>query len=374
MNKVGKLLNHTITMLLTNPFNPDIRVYKEAVHLIAQGWEVTILCWDRTPDDGLAAEELKDGIQVIRFPIPSQAGSGKKQLPAFFRYIRACRTYLKTHPCKYLHCNDLDGAITGYFARHRKTPMVFDMHEFYERGSGLKRRIWRAMTLFLLRHSVAGLYENTAYLSPAYQSIREKLFPLKNYPDTSMVEPRPKSPDSLFRIGYHGVVRSQVAEFSALFAAVRDLNDVRVDINGGGVDLPQLKELAADIPNVHVNGPFDGTTMTSALYEKTDVLFCGYNPKFPNYQGDAEVVKFYEAIFTATPMIMTENIGMGEKVRSNGFGIACDTRSPEAIRAAILNLKENSAFYQECAAREKLAAKQYNWESAVTVLDQIYQK
>lgn len=367
-------MKNQITMLLTNAFDPDVRVYKEAVYLISQGWEVTILCWDRDPAKGLPEREKKDGIEVVRFPIPSVAGSGKKQLPAFFRYIRTCRSYLKAHPCAYLHCNDLDGAITGYLARHGGTPMVFDMHEFYERGSGLKRQIWRKLTLFLLKRSAAGLYENAAYLGTPYRGVRSKLYPLRNYPDANMVECRPKSDSALFRIGYHGVVRGQVPEFTALFEAVRDLPDVRVDVNGGGVDLPALKEAAKDIPNVHLNGPFDGTTMTSALYEQTDALFCGYNPDNPNYQGDAEVVKFYEAIFTATPMIMTESIGMGEKVHKNGYGVTCNTRSSEDIRMAILKLKDDRAFYQSCVEHERKNASQYDWQEAVKVLDKIYLK
>ena len=184
-------MKHQITMLLTNAFDPDVRVYKEAVYLVSRGWSVTILCWDRDPGKGLPAREEKDGIEVVRFPIPSVAGSGKKQLPAFFRYIRTCRAYLKAHPCDYLHCNDLDGALTGYLARRRGTPMVFDMHEFYERGSGLRRKVWRYLTLFLLRRSAAGLYENAAYLEAPYRAVRDRLYPLKNYPDAGLVEARP---------------------------------------------------------------------------------------------------------------------------------------------------------------------------------------
>ena len=36
-----------ITMLLTNAFEMDVRVYKEARYLIEKGNNVTILCWDR---------------------------------------------------------------------------------------------------------------------------------------------------------------------------------------------------------------------------------------------------------------------------------------------------------------------------------------
>lgn len=363
-----------ITMLLTNGFDPDVRVYKEAVYLISRGFAVTILCWDRDPSMGYPEQETLNGIKVLRFRIPSVAGSGKKQLPAFHAYIRACRAYLKTHPCDYLHCNDIDGAITGYFARHGKTPMVFDMHEFYECGSAAKRRVWRFLTLFLLKRSVTALYENTVYLEAPYAAVRSKLYPLKNYPDSKLVRPLPKTESAVFRIGYHGAVRGQIPEFTALFEAVKDMPDVQVDINGGGPDLAQLRELEGQYPNVHIHGVFDGTAALTGLYETTDVLFAGYDPQVPNHQGDAEAVKFYEAIFTGTPMLMTRGIGMGDKVERFGFGLTCDTRNPTEIRDALLQLKTDRKLWRACAQNELSHAHEYAWDTAVTVLDKIYQK
>ena len=36
-----------ILMLLSNPFRPDVRVYKEAISLIKGGYDVTVVAWDR---------------------------------------------------------------------------------------------------------------------------------------------------------------------------------------------------------------------------------------------------------------------------------------------------------------------------------------
>lgn len=365
-----------IIMILTNSFEPDVRVYKEAIYLIKKGFTVSILCWDKDLSKNYPEKELFEGIQIIRFKIPSVAGSGKKQIPAFRKYIKACRKYLKTHPCDYLHCNDLDGACTGYLARNNKTPMVFDMHEFYSSTKVGKRILLRNATIFLLKHSIAGIYENAAYLEPPYKSIHEKLYPLRNYPDKNMVEPRPKSTFDKFRVAYNGVVRTQIPEFKALFDAACELPNVRVDINGGGIALPKLKALEQEYKgkaDIHVNGPYNGTTQSSDLYEKTDALFCGYNPKDPNYQGDAEVIKYYEAIHTGTPMIMTESIGMAKKVNDFGFGVTCDTRDYKSIKKAIQKLSADNEFWKECSQNELSRSSYYDWAEAVKVLDNIYE-
>lgn len=364
-----------VIMLLTNAFDPDVRVYKEALHLISIGFDVTILCWDKDLSKKYPQEENIDGISIVRFKIPSIAGSGKKQIPAFFKYIRTCRNYLKRNECNYLHCNDLDGAVAGLLSRKRKTPMVFDMHEYYSSPKALKSFMLQKTTVFLLKRSLAGLYENAAYLGPEYRSIRDKIFPLKNYPDKCLIECRPKSISNKFRVAYHGVVRTQILEFTALFEAAKRMADVRVDINGGGIDLPKLKELEKEyqsLADVHVNGPYNGALESSLLYEKTDALFCGYDPNEPNYQGDAEVVKFYEAIYTGTPMIMTEGIGMAEKIKKFGYGVTCDTRNPDSIVEAIKKLKDNREFWGKCSQNEKDNAYKYDWNEAVRVLDVIY--
>lgn len=364
-----------VMMLLTNAFEPDVRVYKEALYLISKGFQVTILCWDKDLSKNYPEKESINEIQIVRFKIPAVAGSGKKQIPSFLKYISACKKYLKNNSCSYLHCNDLDGAVTGLLARNKKTPMVFDMHEYYSSPKPFKNIILQKVTIFLLKKSIAGLYENAAYLEPEYKSVHNKIFPLRNYPDKNMVECRPKSQSNKFRVAYHGVVRTQIPEFTALFEAAKMMPDVRVDINGGGIDLPKLKELEERYKSeadVHVNGPYNGATESSSLYGKTDALFCGYNPNDPNYQGDAEVVKFYEAIYTGTPMIMTEGVGMAEKIKKYGFGVTCDTRNSHSIAEAIRKLKDNRGFWENCSQNEKNNSYRYDWKEAVKVLDNIY--
>jgi len=363
-----------IIELLTSGFKPDVRVFKEAVYLVQKGFQVTILCWDREPEDSLPSEEIVDGINVIRFRIVSPAGRDTTygRCVSYLKYILLCRKFLRNNKYDYLQLNDISGACAGLLANYSNAPIVIDLHEYFESGSLIRRRIMHYLLLIVLKKSTAGIYENSAYLSDSYRSVRHKLYPLRNYPDSSMVEYRPKTRSEVFRIGFHGWLRSRIVEFTALFEAVKGLEDVRIDLNGGGPGLPMLQELQKKYQNVYVHGPFDGTKELSGFYEKTDLLFCGYDPYDTNYQGDAEIVKYYEAIVTGTPMIMTESIGMGAKVRKNGFGLTCDTIKPEEIRDAILQLKNNHELWQQCSNNELSQAKNYKWENIVKILDEVY--
>ena len=63
--------SNKVYMILTNGFDPDVRVYKEAKYLVEKNFEVTILCWDRRCEYIDKKEEILDGIKIKRFFIPS---------------------------------------------------------------------------------------------------------------------------------------------------------------------------------------------------------------------------------------------------------------------------------------------------------------
>ena len=225
----------------------------------------------------------------------------------------------------------------------------------------------------MIKRSVFALYENDLYLQKPYNQVRKKLVPLKNYPNRRMVKAVGKTQSDVFRIGYHGAVRSQIAEFTTLFEVVKDMQDVRVDIHGGGPDLKKLQEIALNYDNVTVHGPFNGTKELTALYADSDIIFAGYSTNVPGKEME-EVVKFYECIVTGTPIILTSGyIGMGRQIKEKGFGLTCDTRSVEKVRKAVMKLKDDKGFWKKCSENELEHAGEYDWANAVKILDKVYQ-
>ena len=366
-----------VVMLLTNSFFPDPRVYKEAKYLISRGFDVTILCWYREDDVVLPTKENVDGINIVRFHIVSKIGSGFKQIPAFFQYIMECRRYLRKNPCDYLHGNDLDGSMTALIARNKKTPFVFDMHEFYEDvgcGHEIKRRFLRFATIFLIKKSIAAIRTNDLYLRKPYNCIQKKLILLKNLPDRTLIKCLPKTKSDVFRIGYHGAVRHQFLEFKTLFDAVKDLKDVRVDIYGTGPDLPVLKDVSKSYDNVFLHGRFDGARQLSELYANTDVEFAGYRPN-SDTREEQEVVKFFECVLTGTPIILTNAYTkMKKEIEMYNYGLTCDTRSVEEVQDCILKMKNDLDFRKKCSDAEIEQSHRYDWSTAVKVLDEVYGK
>lgn len=75
-------------MILTNRYDPDVRVFKEAKYLVSKGFDVEILCWDRQREFGDRSVEVNEGIKIRRFYPYAKYGSGIKQLNAFFMFMK----------------------------------------------------------------------------------------------------------------------------------------------------------------------------------------------------------------------------------------------------------------------------------------------
>ena len=361
-----------VVMLLTNPCNPDVRVIKEAKYISERGHNVTILCWDRDEKSKLPQKSYEGKVKLIRFRIASVYGTGYKQLGAFFKFVRSCKAYLKKKKVDIFHCHDLDGYIAYRLLYMKRIPYVWDMHENYIKGNWLKRKLIQKIVIAGIKKSTKSIYVTNDVLKMMPEPIRDRMILLRNYPDSSYLTDEEKTESDYLRIGYHGTLRRQLPEFSALFEACKDYSDVRIDVNGGGTDLLKLQELAKRYSNVYVHGPYDGLKDSNHLYANTDVLFCGYDSTNPNYQGDTEVVKFYEAIITGTPMIMTKNLGMSAKVERMEIGVVVDTRDSIDIRRAIDQIRQRRELLQKWRDNMKKVVDNYKWSVAVKVLDAVY--
>ncbi len=118
-----------VLMLLSNHFNPDPRVYKEAKSLVKAGYDVTILCWDRQ----LKYKEREDveGIHVERIRL--KAGYGFKamilKMPVFWikLFFRALKKDFDI-----VHSHDFDTAVVGYLLKiFKRKKWVYDSHDLY---------------------------------------------------------------------------------------------------------------------------------------------------------------------------------------------------------------------------------------------------
>ncbi|MFO8108929.1 MAG: glycosyltransferase [Thermoplasmata archaeon] len=123
-----------VLMTLSNAFTHDPRVYNEALSLVKNGHQVTILAWDR--DKKNKKREVIDGINVVRFHntkfmdiIPYDI------FRLHFWWKNGYKLALKQHEKKnfdVIHCHDLDTLPIGVKLKKKLgLPLIYDAHEIW---------------------------------------------------------------------------------------------------------------------------------------------------------------------------------------------------------------------------------------------------
>lgn len=356
-----------VYMILTNSFNPDVRVYKEAKYLVKQGFNVTILCWDRKCEFIDKCTENVDGIIIKRFSIPANPGTGMKQLLSYFKFIRVVKKYLKNKEYSYLHCHDFDGILIGMItAKKKQKKVVFDMHEIYKNYAYAKFFFFDYLYNQILKKSDYIIYVNEKQVSDMLPEIKKKTIYLPNYPELDIYKPIEKKETNIIRVNYIGSLRDYDS-LKSLAKLGEDNDNIKVGLYGTGICLDTLKKEYQN-SRIEIYGKYNGILESGEIYRNTDILYCSYNPNVENWKN-AYPVKLFEAIVTLTPVIVSTNTITEKFVKEYGIGEAVEYANKESIYNAITKISKNYSVYVK---NLKKISGEYKWETAVKHLDKIY--
>ena len=362
--------NQRVIMLLTNGFAPDLRVYKEAVYLVKKGFAVTVFCWDRTAS--LPVIDEIDSIEIKRCPIPSIYGTGFHQLSAFFKFLLACRQYMRSVSCDYLHCTNLDAMLISLFCK--KSPacqLVFDMREFFDNDTLAKYPFFvKRIAGYLCARAKYVLYVNPLQIAHVNLHKREKYIYLPNYSEREKFNPIVHIQNEKIRVAYIGVVRHFQILKTLLDECSTLRDEVDVLIHGNGIDAERLRAYSEEIRYGLVTGMFDHQNV-GALYANCDVAFCVYREDDANEQR-AYPTKLFEAISARCPIIMQKGTLAAQFVHEHGIGFCVDWKEQGSIRAAIQKSVDNPELLTSMRAQMDIIRAQYVWEDVVPNMDLIF--
>ncbi|MEA1970367.1 MAG: glycosyltransferase family 4 protein, partial [Thermodesulfobacteriota bacterium] len=302
-----------VLMLLTNAFDPDPRVHQEAKALAENGYDVTILCWDR--DYKAPDYEIIDGIKVERIYVRSTHGRGITQI--LFLFLFWLKTYLRASSKDFdvVHCHDFDTLPLGYIlSRQKGAKLVYDAHESYVDMLGnipkwLKVLIYQVENILLRRTDLlitVGeiLGENLAKRGAKNTCVvgnwkdPEKFkFPSK------VLEKKKKSlniADGQLIICFIANLGKE-RQLPQLIEAVKNMPETFLIVGGNGPCKGLVEDAARMYPNIHYLGYVnpDKIPFYTAM---SDVIFYGFDPSNPNAKYSAPN-KLFEALAAGKPTL-----------------------------------------------------------------------
>lgn len=368
-----------IKMILTNGFDPDPRVYKEAKTLVQAGHDVEILCWDRENRYLDKEDEIVDGIKIKRFFPKSKYGSGYKQIRAYKKFIKEVKDYLKDKKYDAIHCHDFDGLFVGnkISGANKNIKFVYDEHDlFYQYFMGRDGFINQSIYKYIVRKEKAILKNVDTHIvvTPNMAKLyneSDNIIIINNAPYEQMFKFIEKEKHDKIVIGFIGSVR-HFNELKTLIDSSGKFKDyIDILIAGRGVDSERLKNYCVDnnFSNVIFTGAFEMTELES-LYKKIDITYLIY-PKtavvsMPN--------KFFESIITETPIIADVNTEFGKIANDERFGFMIDSNKEiqSQLEDIFRQLIKNESILKDFKANMNKEKYKYYWENNVKTLLSIY--
>ncbi len=374
-----------ILMLLSNAYDPDPRVRQEALALLAKGYQVSIVAWDR--DLKSPAKQIVEGIEVKRIFLASLHGRGSIQMLfyplVYLKMLWAARKIA----VQAIHCHDLDTLPVGFvLSKLKRVPIVYDAHEsFVDMLEGsihplLQRVLVRLENFFLRRVDLLITVGTKLQRHFIHRGARRSVVvgnwkSLTEYARTteqnSAIRQTLKIPESATVV----VCITQLfkdRKIPELMDAVDTSPSVYLIVGGKGALQPLVKERAARNPRIKYVGFV--TAQEIATYTcASDIVYYGFDPANPNSRFSAPN-KLFEALAAGRPLITGDFGEIAGVVRSAGCGVVLEEYSAAHIREAFERLEIPEIRGAMAESARVFGRTQMNAEKAEQILDREYSK
>jgi glycosyltransferase involved in cell wall biosynthesis len=366
-------------MLLTNAYDPDPRVRQEALALLAMGWRVRLLAWDR--DLKFPPAERMEGVEVERVFLPSTHGRGTVQVFFYFwLYLKMLWRGWRTR-FDVVHCHDLDTLPLGFLlGKLKRKPIVYDAHESFPdmlQGSvppsvqrGLTRLenflIRRTDLLITVGEKLRRHFEVRGARHSVVVGNWKRLEEYTRTPQQNLaVRQELRIPDwAMLVVCITQFLRDRKIE--ELLDAVDESPDVYLIIGGKGALAGMIEERAKQNPRIIYPGFVAGKEIP-AYTCAADVVYYGFDPANPNARFSAPN-KLFEALAAGRPLITGDFGEIADVVREARCGIVLPRYSASEVAQAFAVLQSPETRKAMAARARDFGRSVMNWEKGEQVL------
>ena len=372
-----------VILIRSNPVSPDPPVEKVADTLIANGYKVLIIGWDRgndvTEKDELLT--LNHGIvKIVRFSIPAMFDGGiKKNLLPLTRFQNRLHKWLKKHKDEYdvIHSFDFDtGFISNKIANKYNKRLIYHILDFYVDSHNIPSRFLESKVkdaeFAIINNADATIICTEKRREQIVGTVPKKLEIIHNTPKAinqisdSFGEIRNSNYCKLVYVGI--LARSRFLREIIKF--VEQDGRFEFHIGGFGIMENEVAEAAEKCERIFYYGklPYDKTL---SLEQACDIMVAIYDPKVPNHKYAAPN-KFYESLMLGKPIVMAHNTGFDEIIETNKIGYLIEF-SEKGLSMGLNKLFDTRDEWITMSERmKKIYKEQYSWNEMEKRLIKLY--
>lgn len=356
-----------IVIARSNGVDPDSRVEKEANSLAKNGYDVTILAWDRSSNYRIRVDRKKlqnTTVKRISFGSKANFGEGFKSLKPFTLFQMRLAAWLFKHHKEYdaVHLCDFDTGFTGIkVAKFFHKKVIYDIFDY----SGTDAKSFFDKTIKRWEDNIINNADATIICTDErkrqIKGTNPKLLTvIHNTPADISVEEKPckNNPSNRMKIAYVGILQDYRL-LKEMVHAIERMNDVELHIGGFGKLDKYIKDESKHHDNIIYYGKLEYQD-TLALENSCDIMTAIYDPEIGNHRFAAPN-KFYEALFLGKPLIMVKGTGMSQIVKNEGIGVLIDYTEESFVDGVRQLISEKDSWPTMKQNMQNLYMRGFSW-------------
>lgn len=347
----------------------DSRASKEIYSLIQNGYNVTVMGWDRDSriENYRMIKINNVDVKSKFFKFKAGYGSSKKNVIGLFLFqiwqlfvlIKNSRKYSCIHAC------DFDCGFMAFIVSIVcKKKLVYDMYDYYTDSRPMGKKVEKIINK--LENSVIN-YADISIICGEWRKKQisgtnpKKLIIIHNTPSINNISDKKiiKSNSKKLKVVYVGILQTDRLLLEVL-EQFKLNSDIELHVGGFGIYENDFKEASKKYKNIFFYGSLKYSDVLQ-LEKDCDILFATYNPVIKNHKYSAPN-KVYEAMALEKPIIVCNDTGIDELIKKNKTGISIDYSGEDFIKS-ILKISKDSKLLKQLSTNAKNAYKdKYNWE------------
>lgn len=378
-------MKQRVVLIRSNPASPDPPVEKMADTLLTNGYEITILGWDRGSSVPEKTEHVSlehGAATIVRFGIPAMFNGGiKKNFFPLLKFQIRLYKWLKKHREEYdiIHSFDFDtGFMASRIAKKYNKKLIYHILDFYVDShripSGYLKSKIKNTEFSIINGADATIICTEKRLEQIAGTNPKRLEIIHNTPKAvSRISHDfcELKKSSRCKIVYVGILAGS-RFLREIIKFVEKDDRFEFHIGGFGIMENEILQAAEKCERILYYGklPYEKTL---ALEQACDIMTAIYDPNVPNHRFAAPN-KFYESLMLGKPIVMARNTGFDEMIEKNHIGCLIDF-SPEGLSDGFNRLISQRSEWTAMSERMKqMYQEQYSWGEMEKRIVKLYAK
>lgn len=375
MHNTTHRVRQRVVMVRSQPIDPDVRIEKEAKALSLAGFDVIVLGWGKSGRKSIRLEK-RSGYLIRRFQFRAPWG---RKVAFFLPFWWIFETiWLLKNQWDIVHAADFDTLVPALIcAKIKRKHIIYDIFDYYADSIPLPhclRSLLGRFDRYLMNFVDKLIVVDPSRLEQLNKNNDSTVAIIFNSPSDQLIAQKPNAnfapKHDSFTIFYAGVLAVDRDVISVIQGSM-EFDDVYIEIAGYGYCESEIKEAC----NKYPRSRFLGAISYISVIEKTleaDLLFALYDPKIPNNKY-ASPNKLFEAMMCGKPILVNDGTNMAKIVREEECGLVVPYGDVDAIKHAILTLKNDPALCKRLGENGRRAYEtKYSWDIMEERLLEVY--